>query len=409
MFIKRLLGPAIEDASRHFPVVMVTGPRQTGKTTLLTHLDPKRRFVTLDDMDLRRLAIEEPKLFLERFPPPAFIDEFQYAPQILPYIKIAVDEKRKRMKPCRGEYWLSGSQNFVLMTNVQESLAGRVAMFDLLGLNREEMGPTNGPREGQPFFERPAVSAGKGGPVAKIFSVLLRGDKPSLWTDPKLNRDRYYSSYIQTYLERDVRQILGVEHLPSFEKFMRVLAGRAGQMLNMAALASDVGITIPTVKSWLSVLERSFQIYLLQPYFQSFRKRLIKSPKMYFLDTGLAAYLLKWSDARTALAGPMAGSLFENWVVSEVIKSYRHRGLDPRLYYWRTREGREIDLIRDAGGKLHPAEIKLSASPDGRTFIDCLENLKRAGAPMGQGKIICGAREPRPLNRQIEIIPASFL
>lgn len=405
MYFQRTLAAVIQKSSKSFPVVMLTGARQTGKTTLLKNLDPKRTFVTLDDLDLRRLAKEDPKLFLERFPPPVFIDEFQYAPEILPYIKIAVDEKRTRLAPCRGDFWLSGSQNFSMMENIQESLAGRVAILQLFGFSLAEINQDKNCFKSPPFFEQNLGSFKTKKTLKELFQCILHGDKPSLYRDPKTDKNLYYSSYIQTYLERDVRQILGVKDLPTFEKFTRALAGRMGQILNMANLANDIGVSIPTIKSWVATLERSYQIYLLYPYYRNFNKRLIKTPKIYFYDTGLAAHLLKWHDTETALAGSMAGNLFENWVVSEIVKSYWHRGQDPRLYFWRTRDGLEIDLLHDANNKLYPAEIKLASSPSLETTTTVLNSLKHR-SPIEPARIICASRENFPIGRDMNLVSA---
>lgn len=258
-FRPRLAAPAVLKASRQFPVVMLTGARQVGKTTLLRHLDPRRSWVSLDDMDVRRMAREDPRQFFERFPPPVFIDEFQYAPEILPRIKLWVDERRTRLKPAAGAFWLPGSQNFAMMEGVQESLAGRVAVLRLSGFSLPE---TGAPAAGAPA----------------LFNALLRGDKPELWTRRGLDRETFYSSCVQTCLERDVRGQLGVRQLGLFDKFMRLLAARVGQLLNMASVSSDLGVSIPTVKEWLTVLERSDQVLLLPPYFASRGKRLVRTP-----------------------------------------------------------------------------------------------------------------------------------
>jgi hypothetical protein len=391
MYRFRILSPALRRASKSFSVLMVTGARQVGKTTLLRHIEAGRRFVTLDDMDVRRLAKEDPEQFLERYPPPVFIDEFQYAPEILPYIKIRVDEKRTRMVRCAGEYWLSGSQNFGLMKGVAESLAGRVAVFDLPGFSLAEALPGRKEPGKKPFFEAFGRDFETRKSVPELFDAILKGDKPDVWVRKSLDRGLFYSSYVQTYLERDVRSQLGVRHLGHFEKFMRLIAARVGQLMNMAKISSELGVSIPTVKEWLAVLERSDQIFVLPPYSGSISKRLVRTPKVYFLDSGLAAHLLRWQDVETALAGPMAGQLFENWAVSEIVKSYRHRGARPDLYFWRTKEGQEFDLLYEAGGKKHLAEIKLSSA---------IHNLSRSVRPVpaalkptvASRSIICTAR-----------------
>lgn len=415
MFLERKLARTVQHLSRSFSVLMLTGPRQAGKTTLLRHLDPDRRFVTLDDLEQRTLARGNPSLFLERYPPPVLIDEFQYAPGLLPFLKMAVDEKRTRLIPSQGEYWLTGSQNFVMMEGVQESLAGRVAILKLLGLDRSEVQRDTSLRNHTPFFDRPRERFETRRGLAELYALILKGDKPEIWAaaDSRLrpvDTSHYYASYVQTYLERDVRSQLGVKELGLFEKFMRLLATRAGQLLNMSALASDVGITIPTIKSWLTILERGFQIILLRPYYRNLTSRQVKTPKVFFLDTGLVAHLLKWSDPEQALSGPMAGALFENWVVSEIIKGYWHLGQDPALYFWRTREGMEVDLVLEKGDELLAAEIKLTERPDPRFFLP-LEGLfaKKGRRPLvrlGAKRIISPVKQNHPLDRNLELISA---
>ena len=284
MFLERILQEVIRESTASFSVLMLTGPRQAGKTTLLRHMEPTRRFVTLDDLEQRTLAQDNPALFLERYPPPVLIDEFQYAPQLLSAIKIAVDEKRTRLLSCAGAFWLTGSQNFGMMEGVQESLAGRVAILKLLGMSLSEAQQNKGAFASPPFFERPRNLFETKKSSRDLFVHLLKGDKPEIWASPKMNVAQYYSSYIQTYLERDVRSQLGVRELGQFERFMRLLAARCGQLLNMASLAPDVGVTIPTIRSWLTILERSFQIYILQPYYNNLSKRQVKTPKIYFLE-----------------------------------------------------------------------------------------------------------------------------
>mgnify|MGYP001619815459 CR=1 FL=1 len=391
MFRQRVISDCIKQTSASFPVVMLTGARQTGKTTLLRHIEPHRTFVSLDDPDMRRLAKEDPAQFIERFPPPVFIDEFQYAPQILPHIKMAVDTKTTRLRKAAGMYWLSGSQKFALMKGVQESLAGRVAILNLAGFS---LGETAGAAQGfpkEPFLEvfNPRFTANR--TLNDLFKIILKGDKPELWSGKKLPAGLFYSSYIQTYLERYVRGQLGIRDLGTFDKFMRLLAGRMGQLLNMAGISSEIGVSIPTVKEWLTVLERSDQIMLLQPYFGNINKRLIKTPKVYFLDTGLAAHLVKWADPRTTLAGPMAGQLFENWVISEIVKSCRFRGIEPDIYFWRTKEGEEFDLAYEKGSKLHLAEIKLSSSVE-RILPGYVKAAKKLGNKLGSFRLICASK-----------------
>lgn len=403
MYIKRQLEEILKKASKGFPVVMVTGPRQAGKTTLMRRSDPKRLFVTLDDLEIRRLAKNDPKTFLERFPPPVLIDEFQYAPEILPYIKIRVDEKTTRLVKAGGDYWLTGSQNFSMMEGVQESLAGRVAIFNLLGLSRKEI--EKDAVLAKDFISEPASSFETKKSINDIFKIILRGDKPELWVNFSLNKEIYYRSYVQTYLERDVVSQLKIKDIGLFEKFMRLLAARTGQILNFSSLSAELGVSPPTVKLWVTILERSFQIFLLPAYYGNIGKRALKTPKVYFLDTGLACYFLKVGSVQDALSSYLAGNLFESWVVSEIVKSYWFKGRMANIYFWRTKDGREIDLIYEAAGKLYPVEIKLTASPRKDLFTP-LENLAAKKIPIGRKKIICTSKYNLPLDKNTDIVSA---
>lgn len=403
MYKKRQLEQALIKCSQTFPVVMLVGSRQAGKTTLMRTIDPLRKFVTLDDLDIRRLAKEDPKLFLERFGPPVFIDEFQYAPNLLPYIKILVDEKRTKMQSADGDFWLSGSQNFKMMDGVSESLAGRVAILQILGFGRSEIEESHREFDRPPFFSAHNTKFETNRGMNELFEYIVRGDKPEVWTKPELDKNIFYSSYIQTYLERDVRSQINVKDIGLFEKFMRLLAARSGSLLNMATLASDVGVSQPTIKSWITVLERSYQIYMLRPYYSGYTKRIVKTPKVYFLDTGLLAHLLGIYDAVSAARGAISGLLFETWVVSEIIKSYWHRGLDPNIYFWRVRDGAEVDLVHEEGGSLFPAEIKMSASPPLYVF-DAISKIK--GKKLGYKRIICMTKQNLPIKSDAEMVSA---
>ncbi len=401
MYKKRLIEQLVIKSFKTFPVVMLTGSRQAGKTTVLRKLAPTRRFVTLDDIETRKLATDDPKGFIDRFPPPVFIDEFQYAPELLSYIKIAVDEKRTSLVGANGDYWLSGSQNFKMMEHVCESLAGRVAILQLLGFSHSEIDGSEDTFTHDPSFDVTNLKFESKKGVDEIFKYIIRGDKPDLWTNLELDNTIYYSSYIQTYLERDVRSQIGVRDLGLFEKFMRLLAVRSGSLLNMAGLGSDVGVSLPTIQRWLTVLERSYQIYLLRPYYGGHTKRYVKTPKVYFLDTGLLSYFLKIFDVSTAVASPMNGMLFETWVISEIIKSRWHRGLDANLLFFRTKDGDEIDIIYETAKGSIASEVKLSSSPAANAIFSKVEKIK-----MSAKKIICTAKQNIPLGNGVEIVSA---
>lgn len=403
MYKKRLIEQTVIRTSKTFPVVMLTGCRQAGKTTLFRMLEPNRQFVSLDDLNLRRYAREDPKGFIGEFKPPVFIDEFQYAPDILPYIKMAIDEKRTKAQSADGDYWLSGSQNFKMMEHVSESLAGRVAILQLLGFNRTEVDGNVEEMNRPPFFLAPVDNDFATERTAHdIFEFIVKGDKPEVWTKPEMDRGVFYSSYIQTYLERDVRNQLGVKDLGIFEKFMRMLAARSADLLNLAALSSDVGVSQPTISQWLTVMERSYQVFLLKPYYKGHTKRYVKTPKVYFLDTGLLSYFLNINDAKAASTHHFNGKLFETWVVSETIKSFWHRGLDANIFLWRTRDGDEIDLVYE-GEKLLPAEVKLARSPS----IDVISAAKKLkGIDVGQKRVICTTEKNTPLASDASLVSA---
>ena len=378
MYIRRRIEQVVLRASETFPVVMLTGPRQSGKTTLLEHLrDAGRSVVSLDDLDLRRLAQNDPRLFLDQYPPPVVIDEFQYAPDLLSYIKVAVDNltTKGRNEEAAGMYWLTGSQQFALMKGVRESLAGRVAILNLLGTDPSEAAGFAASESGNAkssdhfFARRPdELIPWSANPAPQaIFQSIINGSMPAVITatdrsDAREFRRRFYSSYVQTYLERDVAALDGIRNLREFELFFRLLAARAGGLINYTELAKEVGVSANTIRDWTTILERSFHVVTIAPWFRSFSKRLVKTPKIYFLDSGLHAYLTGWDDADTALRGPLAGFMLENWVIGLLVRSYWHRGLDEHLSFWRTTTGHEIDVWSDNGGTITLAEIKLVSS-----------------------------------------------
>ena len=303
MYKKRYLEDVILGLHRTFKVIYLAGPRQVGKTTLLKHLALKfsLNYVSLDDMDARQLAQEDPALFLQRHLPPLFIDEVQYAPQLFSFIKINVDRTNKT-----GQYWLTGSQQFSIMKNVKESLAGRVGIVNLLGFSlaeNEQLKQNKYPfLPGRPLVKATALN------IRDLFNQILRGSYPVLSHKKAPVLSAFYNSYLQTYLDRDLRDIFNVAKISDFHKFLSLCAARTGQILNLSDLARDAGISFHAAKEWLGILEASLQVYLLAPYYRNVSKRLIKAPKLYFLDTGLAAYLAKWKTAETLSHGAMAVS-----------------------------------------------------------------------------------------------------
>lgn len=406
-YLPRTLGYFFKRADKQFPVLLVTGARQVGKTTFVQNLrDETRAYVTLDDPPLRRLAKEDPALFLQRFRPPVLIDEFQYAPELLPYIKMAVDRSRKP-----GLFWLTGSQQFLVMKGVSESLAGRVGIVNLLGFSRREL--IGKSKETEPFLPAPTAVSRRlkdGGALSlrTLYRDIWRGSYPAIAIDEGLDRDLFYSSYVQTYLQRDVRDLARVGDESAFLRFLRAAAARTGQLLNMADLARDADVAPNTAKSWLSILQASGVVYLLEPWHSNVTKRLVKTPKLYFLDTGLCAYLTEWSSPETLEAGAMSGAVFETWVVAEIIKSYFHNGRQAPLYYYRDKDKVEIDLLIVLNGTFHPVEIKKSASPskhDTRHF----SRLEKLGRRVGPGGLICLSETYLPLTDKVNCIPVSAL
>lgn len=403
MYKKRYLEKAVKEIGRSFKVLYLAGPRQVGKTTLLKHLakNHKLNYISLDDMDVRKLAQDDPALFLQKNPPPLFIDEVQYAPELFPYIKINVDRKDEN-----GQYWLTGSQQFSIMKNVKESLAGRVGILNLLGFSLAEDRQIKW--HNQPFSPGRRLVTATALNINAIFRQIVRGSFPVLTHKDAPTLSAFYNSYLQTYIDRDLRDIFNISKISDFHKFLSLCAARTGQVLNISELARDAGVSVHAAREWLGILEASFQIYLLQPYYRNISKRLIKSPKLYFMDTGLAAFLTKWKTPETLLSGAMSGAFFETFVVTEIIKSYWFRGEEAPLYYFRDKEKHEIDLLIEQEGKLYPIEIKLSA----RTNLSDLDNiryLRRKLKNIVTGAIINAGQTHLPIDRETIMIPASLI
>lgn len=407
MYYSRAAESCLLRASQQFPVLLLAGPRQVGKTTLLEHIrEPSRRYVTLDDPILRDLANEEPALFLQRFAPPVLIDEIQYALKLLPHIKIAVDQQRR----C-GMFWLTGSQQFHMMKGVSETLAGRVAIVNLLGFSTRERHkrrldvsaflPT-----AQSLAEREESAVRTD--LAGVYKDIWLGGFPALSAGPVKDRNLFYSSYLQTYLQRDVKDLAQVGDEAAFLRFLRAAAARTAQMLNLSDLARDADVSVNTAKNWLSILQASLQVHLLQPYHTNLTKRLVKRPKLYFLDTGLCAYLTEWSSPQTLEAGAMSGHIFETHVVAEVLKSWWHRGKQPQIYYYRDKDGKEIDLLFEQDQTFYPVEIKKSASVN-RNWIAAFASLKRLRRPIGQGAVVCLCEQLLPIDAHNSAVPAGMV
>lgn len=404
MYVTRTLEPFLTSAAEQFPVLLLTGARQVGKTTLLRRLSQaERTYVTLDDPLVLSLAKTDPALFMQRFPPPVLVDEVQNAVELLPYIKMAADRAQRP-----GLFWLAGSQQFHLMKGVPESLAGRVAVVHLLGLSRREL-LGQGP-QARPFLPTPEAmqrAAGMGAKLTlkELYRLIWRGAFPAIALNDAVDRDLFYSSFVQTCLQRDVRDLARVGDELAFLRFLRATAARTGHLLNLAELARDADIAPNTAKNWLSILQASGVVYLLEPYYTNLNKRLVKAPKLYLLDTGLAAYLTEWASPETLEAGAMSGAILETWIMAELLKSYWHAGRRAPFYYYRDKDQREIDLLIVQDGTAYPLEFKKTSSPS-RDDVRHFGALERLGLPVGPGGVICLAEQSLPLTASTQSIPA---
>lgn len=408
LLIKRTLAATIHNVAKIFPVLLLTGPRQVGKTTLLEECaETKRRYVSLDDLEQRALAKSDPALFLQTHTPPVTIDEIQYAPELFNVIKTFVDKDKRA-----GLFWLTGSQKFHLMQGIAETLAGRIAILDLMGLSQAEL--DNRADTNQPFLptlewiEQARSYTKSPTNLMDVYTRIWRGTFPKLVMSNDSLRDIFYNSYIQTYIQRDVRALTRVGDEMTFMRFLRVAAARTGQLINYTDMARDVDIDIKTAKSWLSILEASGLVYLLQPYHNNVTSRMIKTPKLYFLDTGLCAYLTQWTTPQALEAGAMSGAIFETYCFNEIIKSYWHNGKTPSFYFYRDRDQKEIDLIIEQNGMLYPIEFKKSATPS----LNASKNffvLDKLNQSIGSGAVLCLKETDVPLSRNVMVIPAGYL
>lgn len=403
-YINRAMEATFKRMAQEFSVILLTGPRQVGKTTMLKRLAEaegvNREYVTLDDITEREMAKNDPKLFLQLHKPPVFIDEVQYAPELFPYIKIYVDEHQQA-----GAFWLTGSQIFKLMDGVQESLAGRVGLLHMSPLSQAEA--CGYPSE--PFtveLERLLTRSKAVAPasIQDVFERIWRGGMPAIVSEAKKEQTAVYSSYISTYIDRDVKEITDRVDSFKFLSFVTVVAALTSQMVNYKTIADAVEISVPTVKNWLNILERLGIIFYLHPYSNNLLKRMVTKPKLYFYDSGLVAYLTKWTDSETLMNGAMSGAILENFVVSEIVKSYQNAGLEPFIYYYRDKDNKEIDIVLERNGTLYPLEIKKTMMPDKR-WTNVFGVLDKTSLKRGTGGILCLSDKFTAFDRDNLIIP----
>ena len=418
-YIKRAAEDTAARVSKMFPVLLITGPRQVGKTTLLQKLAEEhkeagveRKYVTLDDPDARYLAKHDPALFLQRYSPPVLIDEIQYATELFPYIKMSVDRSKRK-----GDFWLTGSQAFRLMNNVSESLAGRVGIVHLLGLSDAEIyGTPSEPfsTDTERLTNRLSVVKPRG--LNEIYQRIFKGSMPQLYADENVDWEIYYRSYVDTYLQRDIRDLAQVADEMQFYNFMTVAAAHTARPVVYEELAAAAGVSAPTAKKWLSILVSSHIAALVQPYHNNALKRIVKMPLLHFLDTGLTAYLLKWGSPEVLERGAMSGAIFESYVFSEIYKSYLNAGKEPPVFYYKDKDQKEIDLLIYQNGVLSPIEIKNAASPGKGAiknfhvldpvskgeFFGGVESLK---TEIGTGSVICMAGDLLPVDAKNWYVP----
>ena len=407
MYIKRHAEKTVQELAKMFGAVLVAGPRQVGKTTMLERLTSDMNYVTLDDPIIRAGAEEESGTFFKDNPPPVFVDEIQKAPALFEQIKMLLDRERKK-----GQFFMCGSQQFKMMKGVSESLAGRIGLVTLLGFSLRE---SHDVEYDTPFIPIEEYFAERRQHLADIsyddvWNTIHRGSMPELHDNPDFNWQMFYGAYVRTYIDRDVRELSEIGDTVRFTKFMVAVAAATGQLLNLSSLARDVGISQPTAERWLSILVASNVVYLLQPYSNNITKRAIKTPKLYFLDTGLAAYLTRWNTPDVLKNGAMAGAFFESFVVSEIIKSYYNKGiLELPLYFYRDKDMNEIDLLIEENGTLYPIEMKKHADPqkkdvDAFALLDKITGIKR-----GPGGVICMYDKLITLRGEDKVIPINYL
>lgn len=406
-YIKRHAETTVNTLSKMFGAVLVAGPRQVGKTTMLQRITAGMSYATLDDPIIRVAAQEQSGTFFKDNPPPVFVDEIQKAPELFPQIKMYIDREHKK-----GQFFMCGSQQFHMMKGVGESLSGRLGLVTLLGFSlRERYGIT----DDTPFIPTEEYFAQRRKqlvniPYASVWEMIHRGSMPELCENPDFDWQMFYGAYVQTYIERDVRALSEIGDTVKFTRFMTAAAASTGQLVNIASMARDIGISQPTAERWLSILVASNIVYLLKPYSNNITKRAVKTPKLYFLDTGLAAYLTRWNTPEVLKSGAMAGAFFESFVISEIIKSYYNRGIvEPPLYFYRDKDMNEIDLVIVEDGTLYPLEMKKHADPQKKDMdaFDIIDNIP--GVKRGPGGVICLYDNLVTLKGSDRVIPICYL
>lgn len=418
-YINRTMEKTLEDYIGKYPVIMITGPRQVGKTTLLNYIKSiskdKLNYVTLDDMITRIQAKEDPELFLRTHEPPLVIDEFQYSPELLSYIKIEVDEARQNemfgtKKKTGTLYYLTGSQVFQTMKNISESLSGRIGIFDLFAFSDRELNKLE-----EKVFIPKIEELKKKEPLkrlttSKIFERIIKGSYPDVHYGNKIPVESYYSNYIRTYIERDIRDLINIKNENKFVKFISSMAARTGQEFNASEVGAEIGIDNKTADDWVSILKNTGIVYLLPPYTNNNVSRAIKRKKIYFMDTGLACYLTGYTDASILEKSAHSGAIFETYVISEIIKSYTNNGIDPRkhLYFFRDSNQKEIDLLVVDNNIIYPVEIKKSSNPR----HDAIKNFNvvdRFEMEKGNGIVLCLCKEISAIDENNYYVPIEYI
>ena len=403
-YIKRDLEHVVLQASEEYPAVIITGSRQIGKTTMLQKLmkGTTRNYVTLDDLTERALAQNDPEMFLQLHKPPILIDEVQYAPQLFTYIKIHADRNQRP-----GDFWMTGSQSFKLMKLAGESLVGRACILHMCTMSQNEL---YGNGENLPFtLNQDAlqmrIATHTPADTPAIYERIFRGSMPALTSGHVSNRNLFYSSYLQTYIERDIRELDGDIESVEFLRFITAVACRTGQMVNYADIGNDMGgMRSEKVQEWLGLLEKSDIIFYLHPYSNNLLKRTVSKPKLYFYDTGLVAYLTRWSSPETLEAGALNGAILENYTVSEILKTYYNSGEQPLLNYYRDNDAKEIDIVMESDGSLHPMEIKKTSNP-GTELTRPYKLLDKGSVPRGKGAILCMKDKLSAIDSENYVVP----